>query len=215
MGAATEPAEPTGCDAYGAPLGPGGSIDLQLVMTDRALLDGDDEPARITGYGPIPAALARHLIGGDRATKAFVRRLYADPDTGQLAAMDSRARIFPDAARRFLIARDQICRTPWCDAPIRHTDHITPAARGGPTSIGNGQGLCANCNYTKESPGWTARMKPDGRVTSTTPTGHTTDSRAPDLPRSGPWNIEPRQSAREQQTVGQIRMTLPQVQLCR
>ncbi len=194
VGAATEPAEPTGCDTYGAPTEPGGSIDLQLVMTDRALLDGDDEPAHITGYGPIPAALARHLIGGDRATKTFVRRLFTDPDSGQLVTMDSRARIFPEATRRFLIARDQICRTPWCDAPIRHIDHIDPAARGGPTSIGNGQGLCANCNYSKQSPGWTARLSGDGTITVTTPTGHTAGSSPPDLPHSAPWIQEPEAS---------------------
>ena len=206
--APVEPAEQTGCDAYGAPLGPGGTLDLQLVMTDRALLDGDDEPARVTGYGPIPAVLARHLIAATAgagsgksekldagAAKAFVRRLFTDPDTGQLVAMDSRAREFPEAARRFLIARDQICRTPWCDAPIRHIDHITPAARGGPTTIGNGQGLCANCNYTKESPDWTIAAKPDGRITTTTPTGYSTDSRPPPLPRSARWGSAPAASA--------------------
>ena len=188
------PAEPaTGCDAYGAPLGPGGTIDLQLVMTDRALLDGDDEPAQITGYGPIPAALARHLLGATGTTGAgeggagvFLRRLFTDPDTGQLVAMDSRARHFPDGARRFLITRDQICRTPWCDAPIRHIDHITPAGRGGPTTIGNGQGLCANCNYTKQSPNWTARTDHHGTITTTTPTGHIAASPPPELPRSRP-----------------------------
>ncbi len=105
--------------------------------------------------------------------------------------MDSRARLFPDAARRFLITRDQICRTSWCDAPIRHIDHIDPAARGGPTSIGNGQGLCANCNYTKQSPGWTARMNPDGSIGVSTPTRHTATSPPPELPRSTPWNDPP------------------------
>ena len=184
-------AVPTGCDD-GAPHA-GGAIDLQLVMTDRALLDGNDAPAHVTGYGPIPAALARHLIAtstdrSDRpdasAAKAFLRRLFTDPDTGQLVAMDSKAREFPAGARRFLIARDQICRTPWCDAPIRHIDHIDPAARGGPTTIGNGQGLCANCNYSKQSPGWAARMDGDHTIVTTTPTAHTACSPPPDLPRS-------------------------------
>ena len=193
MPSTNDPAEPTGCDAYGAPLGPSGTIDLQLVMTDRALLDDDDEPAQITGYGLIPAALARHLLGATGTAaggaEVFLRRLFTNPDTGQLVAMDSRARQFPDGARRFLITRDQICRTPWCDAPIRHIDHITPAARGGPTTIGNGQGLCANCNYTKQSPNWTARTNNDGTITTTTPTGHTAASPPPELPRSGPWPV--------------------------
>ncbi len=105
--------------------------------------------------------------------------------------MDSRARLFPDAARRFLITRDQICRTSWCDAPIRHIDHIDPAARGGPTSIGNGRGLCANCNYSKQSPGWTTRMCSDGFITVTTPTGCTAGSSPPPLPRSARWIERP------------------------
>ena len=47
------------------PVAVGGAIDLQLVMTDRALLDGDDAP-HLTGYGPVPAALAWHSIATSR-----------------------------------------------------------------------------------------------------------------------------------------------------
>jgi hypothetical protein len=49
---------------------------------------------------------------------------------------------------------DGTCRTPYCDAPIRHTDHATPVAHGGPTSVLNGLGECEACNYAKEAPGW-------------------------------------------------------------
>ena len=101
--------------------------------------------------------------------------------------MDSRRRLFPDAARRFLIARDQMCRTPYCDAPIRHTDHITPARAAGPTTIDNGQGLCENCNHTKETGAWTARARTHGRVDIRTPTGHHYRSSPPELPASPPW----------------------------
>jgi hypothetical protein len=40
---------------------PGGitGIELNLVMTDRTLLQGDSEPARLPGYGIVPAAWAR------------------------------------------------------------------------------------------------------------------------------------------------------------
>ncbi len=43
---------------------PGGitGIDVHLVMTDRALFQGDSEPARIPGYGIIPAETARTLL---------------------------------------------------------------------------------------------------------------------------------------------------------
>ena len=69
--------------------------------------------------------------------------------------MDSRARIFPPGLRRYIQARDDTCRTPYCDAPIRHLDHIVPWHDGGETTAANGAGLCEACNHTKETPGWT------------------------------------------------------------
>lgn len=88
--------------------------------------------------------------------KAWIRRLDTAPQTGELVAMDSRKRLFPRRVRRLMVLRDQICRTPRCDAPIRHADHVRAVARGGSTSVANGQGLCEACNYAKESPGWRA-----------------------------------------------------------
>ncbi|NQD88540.1 DUF222 domain-containing protein, partial [Paenarthrobacter sp. CM16] len=43
---------------------PGGvsGINLNLVMTDRALFQGDAEPARLEGYGIVPAEWARALL---------------------------------------------------------------------------------------------------------------------------------------------------------
>ncbi|RAM37611.1 HNH endonuclease [Arthrobacter globiformis] len=190
---------------------PGGitGIELNLVMTDRTLLQGDSEPARIPGYGIIPADWARNLLtqgqgepdrlqqtmGGSaeidsaavKELKTWVRRLYTAPGTGDLVAMDSRRRLFPAPLRRFIQIRDDTCRTPYCDAPIRHHDHIIPWHDGGPTSISNGAGLCEACNHTKELTGWKAKPKPGPRHTIelTTPTGHTYRSTAPPLPGSG------------------------------
>lgn len=45
----------------GTPAGISG-VEVQLVMTDRTLLQGDSEPARLTGYGIVPAGWARTLI---------------------------------------------------------------------------------------------------------------------------------------------------------
>jgi hypothetical protein len=182
---------------------PGGirGIDLNLVMTDRTLLQGDSEPARLTGYGIVPAAFARNLItqgqgeqpvqpaAGDSAAsraelKTWIRRLYTAPGTGDLVAMDSRRRLFPAPLRRFIQIRDDTCRTPYCDAPIRHHDHIIPWHNNGPTSLANGAGLCEACNHTKELSGWTAQPRPGPRHTFeiTTPTGHSYRSTAPPLP---------------------------------
>jgi hypothetical protein len=167
-------------------------VEVQLVMTDKALLGGDDTPARLVGYGVIPASLGRALVRGaggvaDKA-RVWVRRLYTSPTTGELVAMDSRRRNFDGGLRHFIIVRDDVCRTPWCDAPIRHADHVLPVADGGTTTEEGGQGFCEACNYAKQAPGWTARAsRPPGRphtVVTTTPTGHRYSSRAPDPPGS-------------------------------
>ena len=108
------------------------------------------------------------------------------PGTGQLIDADSKRRVFSPAARQFLVARDQTCRGPFCDAPIRHADHVVSHDNGGPTRTTNGQGLCERCNYTKEEPGWRSEVDEHG-ITITTPTGHTARSVPPMPPRSTPW----------------------------
>ncbi len=123
----------------------------------------------------------------DKAFNVWLRRLYTAPGTGELTAMDSRARLFPPGLRRLIQARDDTCRTPYCDAPIRHIDHIIPWHHGGPTTQANGAGLCEACNHTKETPGWTAKPRPGTRhsIEIRTPTGHTYQSTAPPLPGTG------------------------------
>jgi 5-methylcytosine-specific restriction endonuclease McrA len=158
-------------------------VEVQLVLPADTLLAGGDEPAVLVGAGPVPAAVARTMLA-DPAGTAWLRRIYARPADGSLVAMDSRRRRFPTGLRRLLQVRDRTCRTPWCGAPIRHTDHVIPVADGGATSAANGQGLCEACNYTKQAPGWRARPGPGGaghRVEITTPTGQHYTSRPPPL----------------------------------
>jgi hypothetical protein len=164
----------------------GPPVEVQLVMSEASLLGDGDEPGELLGAGPVPAPVARALVR-DTDAPVWVRRLFTRPDDGALVAMESRRRLFPGGLRRFLVLRDRICRTPWCGAPIRHSDHVVPAGAGGPTSEANGQGLCAACNYAKQAPGWRARAGPDGAgswVATTTPTGHIYVSRPPPAPVS-------------------------------
>ena len=161
-------------------------VSLGLVMTDQALFGTSDEPAYVEGYGPVPAELAREIIAGacSRGEGLALRRLYTSPRTGELMSMDARSRRFPTALARFIRFRDQTCRTPWCDAPIRHGDHAEEHHAGGPTSADNGQGLCEACNHAKQAPGWRARPSPgtgSHQIETTTPTGHVYRSRAPAL----------------------------------
>jgi hypothetical protein len=166
------------------------SVEVKLVMTDQALFNhgaGAAEAAHVEGYGPIPADLARRiaLTAASSDSNLWLRRLYSAPADGQLVAMETHRRRFADGLAEFLITRDQLCRTPWCDAPVRHADHVVPAAIGGETSADNGQGLCEACNYSKQAAGWRARASGGGagdQVETTTPTGHTYPSRPPDPP---------------------------------
>lgn len=176
----------------------GGAVEVSLTMDIDTLLaphppSAQDDaslseaPAWLEGYGPIPAPLARSwLLDPERDAPVWLRRLFTRPSTGQLIGMESRRRLFTSAQARFIRLRDRSCRTPYCDAPIRHIDHITPAEVGGPTSISNGQGLCAACNYTKENPGWRSHPEPSGTVVITTPTGHRYRSEPPQPPGTSP-----------------------------
>ncbi len=161
---------------------------LNLVLADTTLAGDDDAPGWLADYGPIPAGFARSMTGeaaADAAVKTMLRRLYRHPRSGQLVAMESPARIFPKGLATFLQLRDRTCRTPYCDAPIRHHDHARPAHRGGPTSALNGLGECEACNYAKDAPGWSVTTADaDGVHTAEfrTPTGAVYRSTAPPLP---------------------------------
>jgi Domain of unknown function (DUF222)/HNH endonuclease len=163
-------------------------VEVHLVMPAATLFDeaaGSDEPGLIPGFGPVPAGVARRLVvGAAEAERAWLRRLYTAPDSGQVVGMDSRRRLFPPGLARLIWVRDQYCRTPWCDAPVRHIDHALPYHAGGATSEANGQGLCAQCNHNRQAPGWQARRRPGDRHTLevVSPTGHRYTSTAPRPP---------------------------------
>ena len=181
----TTPAATSAESAEPAPVPGPVPVAVNLTVSDATLLDGGHAPGWIAGYGPVPAGVARDLVATALAeAHTTLRRLYTT-STGSLVAMDSRSRTFPAALALFIDLRDQSCRTPWCDAPIRHRDHVVPDHVGGPTSAGNGQGLCEACNQAKEAHGFTATAR-DGVVTTITPTGHRVRSRAPALPPGDP-----------------------------
>ncbi|MDN6533052.1 MAG: DUF222 domain-containing protein [Yaniella sp.] len=144
--------------------------EVQVVMTDDTLFGDGDTPAWITGHGPIPAELAKRWIANPQADMSL-RRIFTRPKDHQLVATESRSRSFPANLRRMVVLRDDVCRTPFCDAPIKEIDHVVPVREGGPTSWENASGLCAACNKIKEHTGWTHQATPE-RLSVTTPTGH-------------------------------------------
>ena len=172
-----------------SPVGGPLAVEIGLVMSERTLFRGGTDPALLTdpqgrAYATVPAILARRLAR--EADRAWLTRLYAHPTSGELVAMDSKRRTFTGRLRQLLVWRDQTCRTPWCDAPIRHADHVRAWAANGPTDLRNGAGLCEACNYRKQAPGWhTDIIIPPGAgqiIQISTPTGHHYHSGPPRAP---------------------------------
>jgi hypothetical protein len=169
-------------------------VQVQLVISDQTLTGGNHEPAWLAAAGTIAdltAATARDLLTHAAAAGlAALRRVYTDPH-GNLVALESTSRCFDGGLAEMINIRDRRCRTPWCDAPIRHKDHITGYAAGGPTSLVNAQGLCETCSYAKEAPGWRSvtATGPPGQphtVAITTPAGQHLTSSAASLPTADP-----------------------------
>lgn len=164
----------------------GPDVHVSLVMPLDSLTG--DTPADVPGYGPVPADLAREWVA-DPEKAARVRRLFSYPNTGDLVGMESTSRCYSGLLADFVALRDRTCRTPFCDAPIRHTDHIVPHVRGGATDERNGQGLCERCNYVKEHPdylvggdGGETYVLTGGLIASSkppAPPGHSPPTRSP------------------------------------
>ena len=157
------------------------TVDIGVIITDRALFTPSrGDIAHIEGYGPVSSESLREdlhtalsskkaemdeALGADGpAARAVLRRLYTHPTTGELVATDSVARDFPPALARFILWRDVTCRGPFCDAPIRQTDHIRPFSEGGHTCLDNGDGACVYCNDKEEQ---TRSVERDGDANST------------------------------------------------
>lgn len=147
-------------------------LHINLVMTDKSLLLGENQLAGITGYGSIPAEYARRLAiawqaaGPDspeevldlfrRRVEALpmLRRLFLEPNGQDLVAMDSKERLFKGQLRQMILLRDPFCRTPHCNNTPSHVDHVMQHAKGGQTDYSNASGRCPACNLAKETPGW-------------------------------------------------------------
>lgn len=143
------------------------SFDVGVIITDRALLDPEGtDPAVIEGYGTVPPEQLRSQLrqalrepapgqedtyGPDGpAIRAALRRLYTHPTSGELVATESRSRTFPAGLAKMIRWRSVTCAGPYCNAQIRQSDHIKPHSQGGPTSLSNGNGLCARCNAKEQ-----------------------------------------------------------------
>ena len=163
-------------------------LDVQLVMPAGSLFDDGDEPARFAAGGNasagggtgavVPAAFARVLVRAcnDAGAKAWLRRVFTTPDGADLVARDSRRRTFDGSLRALLVARDQTCRTPWCDAPIRHLDHVR-TARADPPATSTARGSARRATTRKRHRGGLPRPSMWALRPATPQNGHTRSAR--------------------------------------
>ncbi|HEU0087227.1 MAG TPA: DUF222 domain-containing protein [Pseudonocardiaceae bacterium] len=171
------PAPPAAPDAgqghrcgAGAGGGPGKPL-ISVIVPITMLLGLDEHPGELVGYGPIPAALARQI-----AAEGTWRRLLTDPASGTLLDYGRTTYTPPAGLADFVRARDVYCRNPICGqrAATADLDHTIAWDDGGTTNEHNLYAACRHDHLIKTfGPGWHVEQHPDGRVTWTTPTGHT------------------------------------------
>ncbi len=162
-------------------------IAVNLVLSDETLLGGDNAPADIYGYGPVPAAVARAMVSrviADRRSRATLRRLYVHPRSGAMVAMESRMRLFParsgqPSSRCVIDVAGRLTAT-------HRSDTATMRSRG-PTADLPVRPMVSACASGATTPrratGGGSSPEIDGSHTHTaefaTPTGHTYRSAAP------------------------------------
>ncbi len=144
---------------------------IEVVIPASTLLGVDDDPSELSGYGPIPAEMARRI-----AKDGTWRRLLTDPMNGMVLEASTTRHDPGSLVSETLLARHPVCAWPGCNRTSRECDrdHGTRFAVSGTTSLA---GLAPYCEYhhvIKDTPewGWRTENHPDGSVTLTTPTGH-------------------------------------------
>jgi Domain of unknown function (DUF222) len=132
------------------------------------LLGADDQPAELTGYGPITAQTARELAGD-----ATWRRILTDPTTGAVLDVGTTTYRPPQQLAERVMARDKTCRAPGCRMPADRCelDH-TRAFPDGPTAEHNLGAACKHDHRMKHHAGWHLDQLPDATFIWTSPTGH-------------------------------------------
>ncbi|HVQ87798.1 MAG TPA: DUF222 domain-containing protein, partial [Actinomycetes bacterium] len=87
-------------------------VEVGVVVSLDTLLKLNDDPADLTGYGPIPAPVARDL-----AADGVWRRWVADPVTGHLLDYGRTTYRPPQRLVDYLVHRDPTCTFPGCGLP--------------------------------------------------------------------------------------------------
>ena len=149
---------------------------VNVTVAASTLLDLDDLPGDLAGYGPIPAHVAREI-----AQDATWSRILTEPASGAFVER-SRGTYRPGAdLTRTVITRDVTCTYPGCrqSAARSELDHIEPfnhadPRAGGATSEDNLHAVCKHHHQAKTAKLWNSRRdKATGNTIWTSPLGIT------------------------------------------
>jgi len=146
----------------------GRPVTVNLTIDLPTLLGLAENPGQLSGYGAIPASVAREL-----AADGKWRKFITDPTTGNLLDFGRESYLPPQALRDFLLARDKTCRFPGCRrSGIKgEIDHAIPWEEGGETSPKNLGLLCKRHHQLKTHGGWKLESFEDGSCEWTSPLG--------------------------------------------
>jgi len=168
----------------GRPSWPTAPTQVHVTVPWTVLAGLSDDPAELTGYGPIDADTARTLAARD----AVWRRILTDPATGTVGDVGTTSYHPPAALQEFIRTRDRTCRFPGCRRSARRADldHTIPHPDG-PSAKHNLAALCRPHHRLKTHTRWRVEQHDDGHLEWTSPTGltHTTDpppTHPPDKP---------------------------------
>jgi hypothetical protein len=143
---------------------------IEVRVDATTLLGWDDNPATVSGYGPMTAERARELVDDENSV---MYRILTDPVSG-VVVDHGRKRYRPTQAQRDLVnARDQRCCGPAYHRPAStcEFDHTIPFRdQESTTSCDNGAPACKYHNLLKEH-GWTVVQYKPGHFLWTSPTG--------------------------------------------
>jgi hypothetical protein len=143
-------------------------VTVNVTIDLPTLLGLAENPGQLSGYGAIPASVAREL-----ASDATWKRFITDPQTGNLLDYGREKYEPPQALVDFLLARDRTCRFPGCRQPASKSDidHAQSWESGGETKPENLGLLCRRHHRLKTHGRWELVSNSDGSCEWTSPVG--------------------------------------------
>ncbi len=142
---------------------------VQVSVALSTLLDLDEQPGELDGYGPIPASMARDIAHDPSGTW---RRLLTDHG-GRLLHYGRSTYQPPAPLRDHITTQHKTCTFPGCRRRScrGEIDHILAWNDGGPTDEENLHPPCKRHHDTKHQTSWTVTKNANNTITWTSPTG--------------------------------------------